>query len=125
MIGLIPIDAIYNKIRGLNPFPAAWTNIRNNGVETTAKLYGVKKETKEHSHRNGTILTTNKELKVAVTGGYIYIEEIKIAGKKELTTINLLNGYEFLVGCLHVLSPSTKENNIEYQGSLLTIRCIY
>lgn len=89
------LDAIYNKIRGLNPFPAAWTNIRNNGVETTAKLYGVKKETKEHSHRNGTILTTNKELKVAVTGGYIYIEEIKIAGKKELTTINLLNGYEF------------------------------
>ena len=38
------LDTIYNQIRGLNPFPAAWTSIKNNDEEITAKIYAVRKE---------------------------------------------------------------------------------
>ncbi|MEN8965892.1 MAG: methionyl-tRNA formyltransferase [Polaribacter sp.] len=89
------LENIYNKIRGLNPFPAAWTIIYNNGEEITAKLYAIKKETTMHNNKPGKIITTKKELKVAVKQGYIIIDEIKLSGKKKMDTKSLLNGYSF------------------------------
>jgi len=89
------LENIYNKIRGLNPFPAAWTIIYNNGEEITAKLYATKKETTMHNNKPGKIITTKKELKVAVKQGYIIIDEIKLSGKKKMDTKSLLNGYSF------------------------------
>ncbi len=89
------LENIYNKIRGLNPYPAAWTTIYNNDTEVTAKLYGVSKEFINHSDKNGKILTTKKTLKVAVQDGYLIINEIKLSGKKKMEVQNLLNGYQF------------------------------
>jgi methionyl-tRNA formyltransferase len=89
------LDKIYNKIRGLNPFPAAWTTIYNNNEEISAKIYAVKKETANHSKKMGEIIHSKKELKVAVKNGYIIIEEIKLAGKKKMDAKSLLNGYIF------------------------------
>ena len=89
------LDNIYNKIRGLNPYPAAWTTIYNNDTETTAKLYKVSKEFVKHSEIIGTIISSKKELKVAVHGGYLIIHEIKLSGKKKMDSKNLLNGYVF------------------------------
>jgi len=89
------LDNIYNKIRGLNPFPAAWTSIHTNGVEHTAKLYKVSKEPVQHTDAIGNILTTKKTLKVAVKGGYLIVNEIKISGKKKMDVQSLLNGFEF------------------------------
>ena len=89
------LENIYNKVRGLNPYPAAWTTIYNNDVETTAKLYSVSKEIFKHSEVIGTITTTKKTLKVAVKGGYLIVDEIKLSGKKKMNTQNLLNGYQF------------------------------
>ncbi len=89
------LENIYNKIRGLNPYPAAWTIIYNNDTEVTAKLYGVSKEFINHSDKNGKILTTKKTLKVAVQDGYLIINEIKLSGKKKMEVQNLLNGYQF------------------------------
>ncbi|MGY0408543.1 MAG: methionyl-tRNA formyltransferase, partial [Polaribacter sp.] len=87
------LDAIYNKIRGLNPFPAAWTIIKDNDKEISAKIYDVQKEKETHSFESGKIIATKKELKVAVTDGYIVIKEIKLSGKKKMETKSLLNGY--------------------------------
>ncbi|MDB2385452.1 methionyl-tRNA formyltransferase [Polaribacter sp.] len=89
------IDRVYNKIRGLNPFPSAWTIIKNENTEITAKIYGVQKEKVAHDFSIGKIITTKKELKVAVTGGFIIIDEIKISGKKKLQSVSLLNGFSF------------------------------
>ena len=90
------LDNIYNKIRGLNPFPTAWTNIKNNDDEISAKIYAVEKEQQEHQIKIGNIITTKKEMKVAVKGGFIVIKEIKLAGKKKMEVTSLLNGYTFL-----------------------------
>lgn len=89
------LDDIYNKIRGLNPFPAAWTLIKNNEEELSAKLYAVQKEKAPHSYPIGHILTSKKELKVAVDKGFIRIDEIKLSSKKKMDAQSLLNGFAF------------------------------
>jgi methionyl-tRNA formyltransferase len=89
------LDNIYNKVRGLNPFPAAWTTIYNNGEEITAKIYKVSKELSNHSYPNGTIITTKTIIKVATKDGFINIHEIKLSGKRKMDVQSLLNGYQF------------------------------
>lgn len=91
----VSLDHIYNKIRGLNPFPAAWTTIQNGTEEVSAKIYGVEKQLENHQLTSGTILTTKKEVKVAVPNGYIIIKEIKLSGKRKMDASSLLNGYHF------------------------------
>lgn len=92
------LNDIYNHIRGLNPYPAAWTTIVNGEDELSAKIYGVSKEPSSHNHDIGTIVTSKKELKVAVTDGYLNIHQIKISGKKLMDAQSLLNGYQFNKG---------------------------
>jgi len=89
------LDEIYNHIRGLNPYPAAWTTIKNGEDEITAKIYAVKKEQISHDFSNGKIVTTKKELKVAVKDGFLIINEIKLSGKKKMDAVSLLNGFSF------------------------------
>ena len=88
------LDSIYNHIRGLNPFPAAWSEMNNNGI-TTVKIYKVRKEKVAHTEIIKTIKTSKEEIKIAVKGGYIYIDQLKISGKKKLDSKSLLNGYAF------------------------------
>ena len=88
------LDSIYNHIRGLNPFPAAWSEMNNGGI-TTVKIYKVRKEKVAHTEIIKTIKTSKEEIKIAVKGGYIYIDELKVSGKKKLDSKSLLNGYSF------------------------------
>ena len=90
------IDVIYNKIRGLNPFPAAWCYLNNNENEPlTVKIYGIEKVEADHTYENGSIITTKNELKVTCSGGYINIREIQLPGKRKMEVKSLLNGFEF------------------------------
>lgn len=89
------LSNIYNLIRGLNPFPAAWTTLINNNVEIKVKIYNVKKEFASHQHKNGSLITSKNEIKVAVTGGYIILESLQLAGKKQMDSKSLLNGFKF------------------------------
>lgn len=89
------LDSIYNHIRGLNPFPAAWSEMNNNDDITTVKIYKVRKEKVAHTEIIKTITTSKKEIKIAVKGGYIFIDELKVSGKKKLDSKSLLNGYSF------------------------------
>jgi len=86
---------IYNHIRGLNPYPAAWTVIKNDDKEINAKIYAVSKEFVTHNLKAGTIVTTKKELKVAVKDGFLVVNQIKLSGKKLMDAASLLNGYTF------------------------------
>lgn len=86
---------IYNKIRGLSPYPAAWTYLQNNGDTLDVKIYTAEIEKKSHNFPNGHILATKKELKVAVDEGFIIIKELKLPGKRKMDIKSLLNGYHF------------------------------
>ena len=91
----LSLDTIYNKIRGLNPFPSAWTILLNNEEEISAKIYEVEKIEESHNLEAGTIITSKKEIKVAVANGFITIKGIKLAGKKKMDAVSLLNGFTF------------------------------
>jgi methionyl-tRNA formyltransferase len=87
------LHSIYNKIRGLNPFPVAWCYLQNDGTEVPVKLYGVAKEEAAHHIDVGNIVADKNELKVAVKGGYIIINELQLPGKRKMDIKSLLNGY--------------------------------
>ncbi len=87
---------IYNKVRGLNPYPAAWSELENGDELIKVKIYDVTKEIDQHKFEVGTIITTKKEIKIAVKNGYLNIGTLKLAGKRKMDAKNLLNGYAFL-----------------------------
>jgi len=89
------LNEVYNHIRGLNPYPAAWTIIKNEEDEISAKLYGVSKLFETHTLHHGKIVTTKKQIKVAVKDGFLIIDEIKLSGKKKMDSASLLNGFSF------------------------------
>lgn len=89
------VDDIYNKIRGLNPFPSAWCYLEN-GEETLAvKLFEVEKLNEIHSKPAGKLEITKDSLKVTAKGGYIIINEMQLPGKRKMDVKSLLNGYQF------------------------------
>jgi len=89
---------IFNFIRGLNPYPAAWTVIKNGGLELNAKLYDIEILLESHNKDLGQIFLEDNKLKVAVKDGYILINEIQLPGKRKMKTKELLNGYQFEIG---------------------------
>lgn len=89
------LDNTYNKIRGLDPYPAAWTILNNNNENIDIKIYKVEKIENPHSLIIGTIVSDKKQIKVAVKNGYINILELKLAGKRKMDVKSLLNGYTF------------------------------
>ncbi len=86
------IDTIYNQIRGLSPYPGSWTTLYNKDTKTLVKIYKVSKELTEHEFKNGDIIFTKKEMKVAVQNGFINLLEIQLQGKRKMKTIEVLNG---------------------------------
>ena len=89
------IGHIYNKIRGLSPYPAAWSFMENNDETFEVKIYEAEKEVAHHNLTLGSIIVSKKEFKVAVKQGYIKIIKIKLPGKKLMDAVSLLNGYTF------------------------------
>lgn len=89
-----PLQDIYNFIRGLNPYPGAWCYLKNGKEPMPIKVFDVKMEKEPHSIETGTIIKSNKILKVAVSGGYIELLEIQLPGKRKMKISDLLNGYQ-------------------------------
>ncbi len=92
------VDQIYDKIRGLNPFPAAWTHLKSNDDMLMVKLFEVEKEKIPPSESIGTLVATKNDLKVAVKDGYIHIKEMQLPGKRKMDIKSLLNGFNFNEG---------------------------
>lgn len=89
------LENIYNLIRGLNPYPAAWTTLINNNEEIKVKIYDVKKEYENHTYTIGHVITSKSEIKIAVHKGFLIIDSLQLSGKRKMDTKSLLNGYVF------------------------------
>ena len=83
---------IYNFIRGLSPYPAAWTTLTNGDQSVITKIYKAEIETEKHDLSTGALVFNKKEIKVAVKEGYINLLEIQLQGKKRMQVKDLLNG---------------------------------
>ncbi|WP_445956957.1 methionyl-tRNA formyltransferase [Yeosuana sp.] len=89
------INNIYNKIRGLSPYPGAWCTLINKEDTFTVKIFKADKEISKHTLAIGTVLSSKQELKIATKSGYIVIKEIQFPGKRAMDIKSLLNGYHF------------------------------
>ncbi len=90
-------ESIRNLIRGLSPYPAAWTNLVNikTGTEILTKLFFAQKMDSEKVAEPGTIETDRKTfLNVACKNGWLQITDLQIAGKKRMKTDEFLRGFQ-------------------------------
>ncbi|MFC2186411.1 methionyl-tRNA formyltransferase [Fulvivirgaceae bacterium LMO-SS25] len=81
---------IYNFIRGLSPYPTAWTRIK----DAVCKVYKSSYELVKQNYPPAHIETDNKNyIKVACKDGWVILEEIQMEGRKKMNVREFLNGY--------------------------------
>jgi methionyl-tRNA formyltransferase len=86
------VDEVHNLIRGLSPFPGAFTMMDGK----TCKIYHSEKEMATPSVMAGHYVTDKKTyLKFACADGYISVKELQLEGKKKIATEDFLRGYRF------------------------------
>ncbi len=82
---------VHNFIRGLSPFPTAWTKLQGE----TLKIFKASKEITLHDVAPSTWLSDHKNyIKIATLDGFILLEEIQLQGKKRMPIRDFLNGYK-------------------------------
>ena len=91
----LPLDRIDSFIRGLSPFPSAWTILIDNGEEMKVKIFDCAVKKADHFEAIGKLFISKKELKVAVGGGYLYIKVLQLPAKRKMEIAALLNGFDF------------------------------
>lgn len=85
---------IVNFVRGLSPYPAAWTPMYIDGEERgSAKIFRVTFSASEHKRTAGTVESDGKSsLRVACQDGWVEIHELQVAGKRRMAVRDLLLG---------------------------------
>jgi methionyl-tRNA formyltransferase len=89
------LDTVHNFIRGLSPFPGAFSElISPKGEAVIVKIFKASREKSSTQLHPGTILTDGKTyLKVAAVDGFIRLNELQLAGKRRLQIVELLRGF--------------------------------
>lgn len=87
-----PLERIYNLVRGLSPYPTAWTMLQDKQL----KIFKATKEYTTPSVAPGQPVSDQKTfLKIAAPDGYLVLEEIQLEGKKKMDVETFLRGYRF------------------------------
>ena len=86
---------IYDFIRGLSPYPGAWTNIRyNDGKSSVLKIYNTSKTTTSSLDITpGTLFIDKGQLFVATKDCWLRLNEIQLSGKKRMDAKTFINGF--------------------------------
>lgn len=94
-----PVAQVHNFIRGLSPYPGAWTMVPVNhpkeGLqELELKIFQTEKVMEMHSFIPGSLVSGNrKELFIATLDGFVKLLEIQLQGRKRMDATSFLNGY--------------------------------
>jgi methionyl-tRNA formyltransferase len=97
-----PAQEVHNKVRGLSPYPAAWTTLLM-PEKKTAKIFKTLKTGKKINQDFGEVLTENNQLFIACADEFLEITELQLEGKRRVATD------EFLRGLRSDLAISTKQ----------------
>lgn len=85
-------DEVHNLIRGLSPFPGAFTNFSGK----TLKIYRTEKSYEQPPSQVVSYETDYKTyLRFACANGYVYVKELQMEGKKKMTVGDFLRGFRF------------------------------
>ena len=87
-----PVNTVHNLIRGLSPYPGAFTDLNGKML----KIYRSEKELNPVTIDPGMHETDGKTfLKFACADGYILIKELQLEGKKKMDIEDFLRGHRF------------------------------
>ncbi len=88
------VKRVYDFIRGLSPYPAAWTELSVGDKVLELKIFAASKEFCTHQQTVGTVLTDHKSyIKVALEDGYLNILTLQLSGKKRMEVTDFLRGF--------------------------------
>lgn len=88
------LKELHNFVRGLSPYPAAWTEMKSADKTYTLKIYETEMEPCRHTDAIGQVVSDGKTyLKVAVDNGYLILKEIQLSGKKRMRATDFLRGF--------------------------------
>ena len=88
-----PVKRVYDFIRGLSPYPGAWTTlVAPDGKETVLKIFRTTKTSNSTTGRVGQIVADRKHLYISTFDGLLQIDELQLAGKKRMDAVAFLNG---------------------------------
>lgn len=86
---------IHNLVRGLSPYPAAWSPIFKNGEECgSLKIFTTHIEPAEINVAPGSVKSDGKSyVAIAASDGWVYLDEVQMAGKRRMAIKELLLGW--------------------------------
>ena len=87
------VKIIHNFIRGMSPYPAAFTILEVGGEQKILKIFKGKFQKIEHSKENGEIEISKNEFKIYAKNGVYFPEELQLEGKKRMNLKDFLNGF--------------------------------
>ena len=88
------LEQIVNQIRGLNPYPGAWTILTNEGQDYRIKIYEAEALIEEVTHEIGQLVIRAGQLLVTTAEGYLWCKEVQFPNKKRMQVKDLLNGFK-------------------------------
>lgn len=90
-----PVADIYNLIRGLAPYPCAWSDFVIEGKDPVGvKFYETSKVMEHHEMPAGSVSTDGKTyLRIAAADGWVEVKSLQLAGKKRMTIEEVLRGH--------------------------------
>ncbi len=92
---------VYDFVRGLSPYPGAWTTLKtSDGKETVLKIFKTRKTDIPTKEQNGQLVINKKYLYISCSDYLLQIEELQLAGKKRMDAISFLNGMKGLDGAI-------------------------
>ena len=92
------VEIIHNFIRGMSPYPAAFTVLEVGGEQKILKIFKGKFQKIEHSKENGEIEISKNEFKIYAKNGVYFPEELQLEGKKRMNLKDFLNGFHSFDG---------------------------
>lgn len=89
------LSQIISFINGLNSYPGAWSQIIENEIINTFKIFESDSEYTDHNHKNNQLLVVDKQIKISHKQGFLIIKNLQLSNKKRLSSQELLNGHRF------------------------------
>jgi methionyl-tRNA formyltransferase len=91
---------VYDFVRGLSPYPGAWTTlVTPDDKETVLKIFKTRKTGLECQAETGSLRIEGKQLQVAAADQWLQLEELQLAGKKRMAVRDFLNGMKDIEVC--------------------------
>ncbi len=87
-------EKVHNFIRGMSPYPCAFTVLKFGNEEKTLKIFAGKYEILNHDNIPGTVEISKNEFKIFSKDGVYFPLEVQLEGKKRMDVKSFLNGFQ-------------------------------